>query len=193
MKQPHTEETVRHTDDEQNTGTHKRPGAPDEKGADRFGVQGLASRMWSRCRKGRERPVQLADPDGTVVNRVDDAASCSSERVVRYQEADTPARGGHAFQGWPVTGTVPFDGGRHRGSSARILSSLEDVQELGIRDLARGGCRLSQLAGQLRPATAAAPVRSGQEYRCRVVRCSTGSASLACSPCSRPVGARGNQ
>jgi len=37
MKQPHTEETVRHTDDEQNTGTHKRPGAPDEKGADRFG------------------------------------------------------------------------------------------------------------------------------------------------------------
>jgi hypothetical protein len=37
MKQPHTEETVRHTEDQQNTGTHKKPGAPDTKGADRFG------------------------------------------------------------------------------------------------------------------------------------------------------------
>jgi hypothetical protein len=37
MKQPHTEQTVRHTDDQQNTGTHKKPGAPDAKGADRFG------------------------------------------------------------------------------------------------------------------------------------------------------------
>jgi hypothetical protein len=37
MKQPHTEETVRHTEDQQNTGTHKTPGAADEKGADRFG------------------------------------------------------------------------------------------------------------------------------------------------------------
>ncbi|HUD50763.1 hypothetical protein [Parvibaculum sp.] len=37
MKQPHTEETVKHTDGEQNTGNHKKPGAPDAKGADRFG------------------------------------------------------------------------------------------------------------------------------------------------------------
>ena len=37
MKQPHTEETVCHTDDEQDTGTHKRPGTSDAKGADRFG------------------------------------------------------------------------------------------------------------------------------------------------------------
>ena len=37
MKQPHTEEAVRHTDDAQNTGTHKKPGASDAKGADRFG------------------------------------------------------------------------------------------------------------------------------------------------------------
>lgn len=36
-KQPHTEETVRHTDGEQNTGNHKKPDAPDAKGADRFG------------------------------------------------------------------------------------------------------------------------------------------------------------
>jgi hypothetical protein len=37
MKQPHTEQTVKHTGGEQNTGNHKKKGAPDEKGADRFG------------------------------------------------------------------------------------------------------------------------------------------------------------
>lgn len=37
MKEPHTEETVRHTGDQQNTGTHKKPGSAEEKGADRFG------------------------------------------------------------------------------------------------------------------------------------------------------------
>ncbi|WP_199231538.1 hypothetical protein [Azospirillum sp. TSO35-2] len=36
-KQPHTEQTVRHTEGEQNTGNHKTPDAPDAKGADRFG------------------------------------------------------------------------------------------------------------------------------------------------------------
>ena len=37
MKQPHTEESIRHTDDQQNTGNHKTPGTTDEKGADKFG------------------------------------------------------------------------------------------------------------------------------------------------------------
>ena len=37
MKQPHTEETIKHTDDEQNTGNHKKPGAEDQGGADKFG------------------------------------------------------------------------------------------------------------------------------------------------------------
>lgn len=37
MKQPHTEETIRHTDGDQNTGNHKKPGSTDEKGADRHG------------------------------------------------------------------------------------------------------------------------------------------------------------
>jgi hypothetical protein len=37
MKQPHTESTVQHTETQQNTGNHKKPGAPDEHGADRFG------------------------------------------------------------------------------------------------------------------------------------------------------------
>jgi hypothetical protein len=37
MKQPNTEETIVHTEDEQNTGNHKKPGAPDAGGADKLG------------------------------------------------------------------------------------------------------------------------------------------------------------
>lgn len=37
MKQPHTEETIDHSDGEQNTGNHKTPGAADAGGADKFG------------------------------------------------------------------------------------------------------------------------------------------------------------
>ena len=37
MKQPHTEQSIDHTDDQQNTGNHKVPGAPDAGGADRLG------------------------------------------------------------------------------------------------------------------------------------------------------------
>jgi hypothetical protein len=37
MKQPHTEQSIEHTDDQQNTGNHKQPGAPDAGGADKVG------------------------------------------------------------------------------------------------------------------------------------------------------------
>ena len=37
MEQKHTEDNIKHTDDEQNTGNHKKPDAPDAGGADRFG------------------------------------------------------------------------------------------------------------------------------------------------------------
>lgn len=37
MKQPHTEGAVKHTDDEQNTGNHPKPGAKQQGGPDRFG------------------------------------------------------------------------------------------------------------------------------------------------------------
>jgi hypothetical protein len=36
-RQPHTEESIQHTDDEQDTGNHKVPNQPDSGGADRFG------------------------------------------------------------------------------------------------------------------------------------------------------------
>lgn len=37
MQQPHTEETIEHTDGQQDTGNHKKPDAPDAGGADKFG------------------------------------------------------------------------------------------------------------------------------------------------------------
>ncbi len=54
MKQPHTEQTVSHTDDQQNTGTHKKPGAPDAKGADRFGG--------TRVGQENVEPVETVEP-----------------------------------------------------------------------------------------------------------------------------------
>ena len=51
MKQNHAEETVRHTDDQQDTGTHKKPGASDEKGADRFGGSRAGSENVEPTRK----------------------------------------------------------------------------------------------------------------------------------------------
>ena len=37
MKQPHTEESIDHTDGQQDTGNHKKPGEPDAGGADKRG------------------------------------------------------------------------------------------------------------------------------------------------------------
>jgi hypothetical protein len=37
MKQPHTETSIKHTDGQQDTGNHKKPGTADAGGADRFG------------------------------------------------------------------------------------------------------------------------------------------------------------
>ena len=37
MKQPHTEQSVEHTDDQQNTGNHHKPGTKDAGGPDKFG------------------------------------------------------------------------------------------------------------------------------------------------------------
>lgn len=37
MKQPHTEQSVEHTEDQQNTGNHKKPRTPESAEADRLG------------------------------------------------------------------------------------------------------------------------------------------------------------
>lgn len=57
MKQPHTEETVEHTDGQQDTGNHKKPGAPDAKGADRFGGTRAGA-------ENVERPKGEGEPPG---------------------------------------------------------------------------------------------------------------------------------
>jgi len=36
-EQSHTEQSIRHTADQQNTGNHPRPGTPESEGADRLG------------------------------------------------------------------------------------------------------------------------------------------------------------
>jgi hypothetical protein len=56
MKQPHTEETVEHVDGEQDTGNHKKPGAPDAKGADRFGGTRAGAENVERREEGAEPP-----------------------------------------------------------------------------------------------------------------------------------------
>lgn len=37
MKQPHTEDEIRHTEDQQNTGNHKKPDSKEAEGADKLG------------------------------------------------------------------------------------------------------------------------------------------------------------
>ena len=37
MKQPHTESAIKHTDDQQNTGNHPKPGTEQKGSADRLG------------------------------------------------------------------------------------------------------------------------------------------------------------
>ena len=37
MQQKHSEQGIEHTDDQQNTGNHKKPDAPEAGGADKFG------------------------------------------------------------------------------------------------------------------------------------------------------------
>ena len=37
MKQPHPEKSIDHTEGQQNTGNHKKPGTPSADGADKFG------------------------------------------------------------------------------------------------------------------------------------------------------------
>ena len=53
MKQPHTEETIQSTDDEQNTGNHKTPGALDAGGADKRGGTRAGA---ENVEKGEDQP-----------------------------------------------------------------------------------------------------------------------------------------
>ncbi len=87
MKQPHTEQTIEHTDDQQNTGNHKVPGAADAGGADRLGgtragaenVEGAGTN-----RDSREESIET----GTDVDRVSglDEVDTSTKQVDNSRE-----------------------------------------------------------------------------------------------------------
>ncbi len=95
MKQPHTEQTVKHTDDQQNTGNHKQPGAPDAGGADRVGgTRAGATNVEPRSRDSREESVET----GTDIDRVSglDEVNTSTKHVSdaheRHPERDEHGR-----------------------------------------------------------------------------------------------------
>ena len=61
MKQPHTEESIAHTQDDQNTGNHKKPDAPDAKGADHLGGTRAGSQNVEKS--SGETESMLSGPD----------------------------------------------------------------------------------------------------------------------------------
>ncbi|MBV9538500.1 MAG: hypothetical protein JOY70_06170 [Acidisphaera sp.] len=54
-QQPHTEESVAHSEGQQNTGNHHRPDAPDAGGADRFGGTRTGA---ENVERRQEKPVE---------------------------------------------------------------------------------------------------------------------------------------
>ena len=96
MKQPHTEQSIEHTEGQQNTGNHKKPGAPDAGGADRTGGTraGAENVEGSPSRDTREESVET----GTDVDRVSglDEVNVSTKQVAdpheRHPERDEHGR-----------------------------------------------------------------------------------------------------
>lgn len=87
MKQPHTEQTIDHTEGQQNTGNHKVPGAPDAGGADavggtRAGAENVEPGQVDR--DSREESIET----GTDVDRVSglDEANTSTKHVQDHRE-----------------------------------------------------------------------------------------------------------
>ena len=66
MKQPHTETSVEHTDGPQDTGNHKKPGAADAGGADRFGGTRAGAENVERASSDKAESVE----SGTDVSKV---------------------------------------------------------------------------------------------------------------------------
>ena len=81
MRQPHTEQTIQHTDDQQNTGNHRLPegGGADELGGTRVGAENVEPN-----RDSREESVET----GTDVDRVSglDEVNTSTKQVGNARE-----------------------------------------------------------------------------------------------------------
>ena len=93
MKQPHTEQTIDHTDDQQNTGNHKVPGAKDAGGADkRGGTRSGAENVEKDNRDGKEESVE-SGPDIDRVSGLDEVNA--STKTVNGSNERHPERDEH--------------------------------------------------------------------------------------------------
>ena len=63
MKQAHSEQSIEHTDDEQDTGNHKTPGAADAGGADRFGGTRAGSQNVETIAAETDPAATSSDPE----------------------------------------------------------------------------------------------------------------------------------
>ncbi len=84
MKQPHTEQTIDHTDGPQNTGNHKVPGAADAGGADRLGGTRAGAENVEPDRDSREESVETG-PDVDRVSGLDEVGT-STKQVENSRE-----------------------------------------------------------------------------------------------------------
>lgn len=66
MKQPHTETSIEHTDGQQDTGNHKKPGTKDSHGADRFGGTRAGAENVEQAMSDKAESVE----SGTDVSKV---------------------------------------------------------------------------------------------------------------------------
>ncbi len=84
MKQPHTEPDIKHTDGQQDTGNHKRPGTEGVGGADRFGG----------TRAGAENVERTSSDKAELVETGADVSKVSGLDQVNASEKDLGNAGG---------------------------------------------------------------------------------------------------
>ena len=85
MKQDHTEESIAHTEGNQNTGNHKKPSEPDAKGADRVGGSRAGSENVESTQSGPD-VERLRPLDEGPTHDVTGANGPSAERAPERDE-----------------------------------------------------------------------------------------------------------
>ena len=95
MKQPHTEPTIDHTGDQQNTGNHTKPGTAGEAGADKFGgTRAGAENVEQSSRDDKAESVEEG-PDLDRVSGLDEAGTSTKQvsgNHERHPERDEHGR-----------------------------------------------------------------------------------------------------
>ncbi len=88
MKQPHTEQSVKHTQDQQNTGNHKAPSSQESGGADRFGGTRTGADNVEDINKTSRDSREESIESGTDVDKVSglDEVHTSTKQVENPKE-----------------------------------------------------------------------------------------------------------